>query len=101
MSRARILLHVVFLETIDAPSTQQICLAALSIGEKRREESFAFERQRRHYICVRGLLRFALSGFAPEARPSDWRFIANRYGRPFVASATPRTIYFSLSHTEG
>jgi 4'-phosphopantetheinyl transferase len=38
----------------------------------------------------------------PQVGPSDWWFVADRYGRPFIAApAVERPVYFSLSHTEG
>jgi 4'-phosphopantetheinyl transferase len=102
MSGERISLYVVLLETVDTPHAHQVCLATLSLKEKRRAERFVFERHRRQYIFAHGLLRFALSSFVPEVKPSDWCFVTNRYGRPFIAApATTRTVYFSLSHTEG
>jgi 4'-phosphopantetheinyl transferase len=102
MSGERISLYVGLLETVDTPHAHQACLATLSLKEKRRAEGFVFERHRRQYIFAHGLLRFALSSFVPEVKPSDWCFVTNRYGRPFIAApATTRTVYFSLSHTEG
>jgi 4'-phosphopantetheinyl transferase len=95
-------LYVALLETVDTPHALQVCLATLSLKEKRRAEGFVFERHRRQYVFAHGLLRFALSGFVPEVKPSDWCFVTNRYGRPFIAAPeTARTVYFSLSHTEG
>jgi 4'-phosphopantetheinyl transferase len=54
------------------------------------------------YVFAHGLLRVALSGSVPEVKPSDWRFVVNRYGRPYVAApAIGQAVYFSLSHTDG
>ena len=98
----RIDLYFGLLDVVDKPQAYEACFATLSLNEKRRAERFVFERHRRQYIFAHGLLRVALSSFAPEVEPSDWRFVANRYGRPFVAApALARTVYFSLSHTEG
>jgi 4'-phosphopantetheinyl transferase len=102
MSGERISLYVGLLDTVDTPQAHQACFATLSPAEKQRAEGFVFDRHRRQYIFAHGLLRFALSSFVPDVKPSDWCFVTNRYGRPFIAApATTRTVYFSLSHTEG
>ena len=102
MSGERISLYVGQLDTVDIPEAYRACVATLSPAEKQRAEYFVFDRHRRQYIFAHGLLRLALSSFVPQIEPSDWSFVTNRYGRPFIAaSAIARTIYFSLSHTEG
>jgi 4'-phosphopantetheinyl transferase len=98
----RIQLHVGLLEAIDTPDGFEACRATLSIDEMRRAERFVFDRHRRQYIFAHGLLRLALSDFAPEIAPSDWSLATGRYGRPFVAAPlTSVPIHFSLSHAEG
>ena len=102
MSAERIDLYFGLIDAVDTPQAYQTCFATLSSAERQRAECFLFERHRRQYIFAHGLLRIALSSFVPEVEPSDWCFVANRYGRPFIsAPAIPRTVYFSLSHTEG
>jgi len=74
----------------------------LSPEEKRRAERFVFERHRRQFVFAHGLLRVALSSFAPGVDPADWCFTANEHGRPFVSGPdSARAVHFSLSHTEG
>jgi 4'-phosphopantetheinyl transferase len=97
-------IHLYFglLDTVDTPQAFAMCLAALSSAERQRAERFVLERHRRQYVLAHGLLRVALSSVACEIDPADWCFVANCYGRPFIAAPTvPRPIYFSLSHTEG
>ena len=102
MSGPRIDLYFGLLDDIDMPWTHEACVATLSLSERRRADRFAFERHRRQYIFAHGLLRVALSSSAPEVKPSDWRFVTNRYGRPYVvAPAVRQAVYFSLSHTNG
>ena len=102
MSGERIDLYFGLLDEVDKPEAHEACFATLSLKEKRRAERFVFERHRRRYIFAHGLLRVALSSFLPQVEPSDWSFVANRYGRPFIsAPAFARAVYFSLSHTEG
>jgi 4'-phosphopantetheinyl transferase len=102
MSAERIDLYLGLIDAVDTPQAYQTCFATLSSAERQRAECFVFERHRRQYIFAHGLLRIALSSFVPEVEPSDWCFVANRYGRPSIATpALGRTVYFSLSHTEG
>jgi 4'-phosphopantetheinyl transferase len=102
MSGERINLYFGLLDVVDTPQAHEACFATLSSAEKQRAECFVFERHRRQYIFAHGLLRVALSSFVPEVEPSDWCFVADRYGRPFIAApAIARTVYFSLTHTEG
>ena len=102
MSGERINLYFGLLDAVDTPQAHEACFSTLSSAEKQRAECFVFERHRRQYIFAHGLLRVALSSFAPQVKPSDWCFAANSHGRPFIATpAIPWPVYFSLSHTEG
>jgi 4'-phosphopantetheinyl transferase len=102
MSRERICVHFGLLDAIDTPQAYQTCLAMLSSAERQRAGCFVFERHRRQYIFAHGLLRVALSCFVPDVKPSNWCFVANRYGRPYVAApAIGQAVYFSISHTDG
>jgi 4'-phosphopantetheinyl transferase len=102
MSGDQISLYFGLLDAIDTPQAHAACFAMLSSAEKQRAECFVFERHRRQYIFAHGLLRVALSSFAPEVKPSEWCFVANRYGRPRIAApAIAQAVHFSLSHTEG
>ncbi len=102
MPGGRIELHIGLLDGIDGPQACADCYATLSREEKSRADRFVRDHHRRQYVLAHGLLRFALSSFASEVAPSEWSFIADRYGRPFVAApATASPVYFSLSHTDG
>ena len=102
MSSERIDLYFGMLDAVDTPQAYEACFATLSAAEKQRAEYFVFERHRRQYIFAHGLLRIALSGLVPRVGPSDWCFVADRYGRPFIAApAVAQPVHFSLSHTEG
>src|SRR5262245_2690814 len=97
-------IHLFFglLDTVDSPKAVANCAALLSSAEREHKERFVLDRHRRRYVLAHGLLRVALSSVAREIDPADWCFVANPYGRPFVASPSVlRPIYFSLSHTEG
>ena len=102
MSAERIDLYYGLIDAIDTPHEHQTCFATLSSTERQRAESFVFDHHRREYVFSHGLLRLALSNAVPLVEPSDWVFVTNRHGRPFIAApAIERRVYFSLSHTEG
>ena len=102
MTGQRIDLYYGLLDAVDRPQAYVACLAVLSLEEKRQAERFVFDRHRRQFVFAHGLLRLALSSFAPGVDPSDWCFTSNEYGRPFVSGPeTERVIHFSLSHTAG
>lgn len=74
----------------------------LSADERARAARFVFDRDRRDFIAAHALLRRALSTLCH--RPAaEWRFEADRFGKPAVAcdQATPEAIACSLSHTRG
>jgi 4'-phosphopantetheinyl transferase len=96
MLSERIDLYFGILGAVDTPQTYEACFATLSSAEKRRAEYFVFERHRRQYIFAHGLLRVALSVLVPQVGHSDWGFVADRYGRPFIAApAVAQPVHFS------
>jgi 4'-phosphopantetheinyl transferase len=102
MSSDQISLFFGLLDSVDTPQAHAACFGTLCSAEKQRAERFAFDRHRRQFIFAHGLLRLALSSFAPQVKPSEWSFVVNHYGRPYIAApAIAQTLYFSLSHTEG
>lgn len=72
----------------------------LTADELARQQRFHFEVDRRRYLVTRALLRCTLSRYV-DMDSADWRFAANEYGRPFIASASGRAadIHFNVSHT--
>ncbi|MCD2469916.1 4'-phosphopantetheinyl transferase superfamily protein [Jiella sp. MQZ9-1] len=78
-------------------------LGLLSSTERARYDRFKVEGARREYLTGRALVRTTLSRHA-DCSPADWRFEANRYGRPAIAPdqahAAPGLV-FNLSHTRG
>jgi 4'-phosphopantetheinyl transferase len=90
------------LDDVDIPDIRSACTELLCPGERQQAERFTFDRRRREYVLAHGLVRAALSRFAPEVTPKAWRFTRGRYGRPFIStpqSAEP--LHFTLSHTDG
>jgi 4'-phosphopantetheinyl transferase len=73
----------------------------LSPAECDKQRRFVFEDKRREYLLTRTFVRTVLSRYARVDR-RDWRFAANRHGRPFIANpaiATP--LEFNISNTQG
>jgi 4'-phosphopantetheinyl transferase len=90
------------LDDVDIPDIRSACSELLCSGETEQAKRFTSDRHRREYVLAHGLLRAALSRFAPDVAPTAWRFERNRYGRPFISY--PQSIepfHFSLSHTDG
>jgi 4'-phosphopantetheinyl transferase len=95
-------LSIGLLEDVGTDAALDACRMPLSAEERHRAGRFVQERHRRLYIFAHGLLRFALSRWAPAVAPADWSFIADAHGRPFVAAPVlAEPVHFSLSHTEG
>jgi 4'-phosphopantetheinyl transferase len=102
MARAGMDVYVWMLDQIGTAQAFELCFAVLSLDEQHRVKRLVQERHKRQYIFAHGLLRFALSNFAPHVEPSGWSFVRGRCGRPLVSGpAGAPTIYFSLSHTDG
>jgi 4'-phosphopantetheinyl transferase len=72
----------------------------LEPAEREREPRFYFAADRRRYLVTRALVRTVLARYVPLA-PRDWRFTANAYGRPEIASPQGRRagLCFNVSHT--
>jgi 4'-phosphopantetheinyl transferase len=84
---------------IDVPGTVEACLSLLSPAELAEAGRRSHSLGRQEYIITRGLVRSALSRYAPvPARV--WEFRANDAGRPEIG--WPATdLRFSVSHTPG
>jgi 4'-phosphopantetheinyl transferase len=82
-----------------APEAVRACRELLTAEELGRGGRYHFERDRHRFLVTRALARLTLSRYAPVP-PREWAFIANRFGRPFIANA-PRSagLTFNLSHT--
>lgn len=83
------------------PERQVAALSLLDSGERVRHAAFISEPARQQFLAGRALVRTCLSRYGGLS-PHEWRFRANRYGRPFVDERCgPSGLYFNLSHTEG
>jgi 4'-phosphopantetheinyl transferase len=96
-------IHVWYSTTTEQPDAELLarCHATLSAEERARAARYVFDRDRNTYLVAHALVRTSLSR-ATGVNPGDWTFIANKYGRPEIA--TPREherLRFNLSHTRG
>jgi surfactin synthase thioesterase subunit/phosphopantetheinyl transferase len=78
------------------------CNALLSDEERARCDRFVFAQDRRDFTVAHALVRSALSRYAERA-PAEWRFVADRFGKPAVVAeqAGEPPLAFNLSHTKG
>jgi 4'-phosphopantetheinyl transferase len=73
----------------------------LDASETERYARFRVAPAAHIFLASRILLRTLLSRYWP-ARPEDWRFTVNQWGRPRVAEpAEAAGLHFNLSHTGG
>lgn len=76
--------------------------ALLDAAEHARAARFHFERDRRHYVASRGLLR-RLLGAALDKPASALAFAYGAHGKPAISAAflQSRTLCFNVSHSAG
>jgi 4'-phosphopantetheinyl transferase len=71
----------------------------LTPDERERAARFHFERDRRHYVAARGLLREILSLYLRQS-PDSLRFSYTSYGKPYLADeCVGAGLRFNLSHS--
>lgn len=88
----------VWLARLDLDADQiRHCLVQLSPQELRRAERFRFERDRRRFVCARGILRLLL-GERLGIKPAEIAFAQTRSGKPCLADGAA-SIHFNLSHS--
>jgi 4'-phosphopantetheinyl transferase len=76
--------------------------ASLDVGEQARAGRFHFERDQRHYVASRGLLRRLLSDALGQPT-SALVFEYGAHGKPAIAApiSENRTLRFNISHSAG
>ncbi len=72
----------------------------LDAEERARAERLRDQAARERFVLSHGLLRLALSRWAPVP-PKIWRFRPDEYGRPVIATPKDMGIIFSLSRSPG
>jgi 4'-phosphopantetheinyl transferase len=76
-------------------------LSWITREEDQRYRRFRFERDRRLFLATRVLVRGVLSRYA-AVQPAEWRFVADRSGKPWVSEPAPAPpLHFNLTNTSG
>lgn len=76
--------------------------ALLAPDELARARKFLDEQGRQQFVVTRALMRTALSGYAPQVAPADWRFVSGEHGKPALAAPFDSLgIHFNAAHTNG
>ena len=90
----------VWLASLEQPETVLLQLQhTLSPDERLRAAKFHFDRDRRHFMMARGLLRTLLGRYL-HASPEQLQFTYNEYGKPLLDMPVPgKTLHFNLSHS--
>jgi 4'-phosphopantetheinyl transferase len=70
----------------------------LSEDEYHKARHFRFERDRRHFIIRRGVLRAILARYLGK-RPSQIKFSYSPYGKPWLTEELDEDLQFSISHS--
>ncbi len=88
--------------SLDLPASRvQSLQHTLTPDEQNRAARFHFERDRRHFVVARGVLR-AILGRYLGVQPHQLRFCYSTYGKPaLVAAPGQDTLSFNLSHSGG
>lgn len=74
---------------------------SLSTDELKRAERFYFQKDKAHFIAVRGILRKILGCYLNK-NPNELRFSYNPYGKPSLVTAVSEyKLCFNLSHSHG
>lgn len=68
--------------------------------ERERAARFVFERDRRHFLISRGLLRGLLARYLGY-KPAQIQLRADRYGKLHLANPAPAPMQFNISHSHG
>ncbi|MEX0619104.1 MAG: 4'-phosphopantetheinyl transferase superfamily protein [Pseudohongiellaceae bacterium] len=72
----------------------------LDANEKAHLLRFRSQGQRRAYLLTRILVRFALSRYAGNIAPAEFRFSDNQHGKPFITEPSlSDPLFFNVSHS--
>jgi len=72
--------------------------ATLSPDERERADRFHFARDRRRFICGRGVLRHLLGAYL-DVRPLDIAFSYGTYGKPALSGRGEGLLKFNVTHS--
>ena len=74
--------------------------ATLAVDERNRSARFRFQRDRRHFIVARGVLRNLLGHYL-KTEPSRIGFVYQAFGKPDLSPRFGGRLKFNLSHSAG
>jgi len=88
--------------SLDQPASRfQELSQTLSPDEHTRAERFHFEKDRKHFVVSRGILRIILGSYL-GAEPGDLQFCYGKHGKPALAGISGNErICFNSSRSEG
>lgn len=88
--------------SLDQPEPRfHILSQTLSVDDRIRAERFYFEKDRKHFVIRRGILRTILGCYL-GVEPSRLQFCYGKNGKPALANAFDEgTIHFNMSDSEG
>ncbi|MEO5803223.1 MAG: 4'-phosphopantetheinyl transferase superfamily protein [Verrucomicrobiota bacterium] len=91
----------VWVASLDDESHARDLATTLSSDEKERAARFHFQRDRKHFVAARGVLRAILSGYT-RTPATSLRFGYGKNGKPHLADAPDfDNLNFNLSHSDG
>ena len=90
----------VFSDAVTDPALLDRYRELLSPDELKRQQRFAFERDRHQFLVTRALVRTVLSSYTGHD-PRAWVFRQNAYGKPEISLPAGLPLCFNLSHTAG
>lgn len=82
------------------PEEIETLATTLSADESDRANRFHFEKDRKHFIAARGILR-SLLGTYLNLPPSQLEFAYGDRGKPSLSVDLPASLSFNLSHSNG
>ena len=89
----------VWLAPLDlSPAALRLLEATLSRDERERADRFYFERDRRRFVCARGVLRNLLADYQDDD-PAMLTFRYGSHGKPELDMGCGRPIAFNVSHS--
>ena len=74
--------------------------ATLAVDERNRSARFRFQRDRRHFIVARGMLRKLLGRYL-QTEPGRIAFVYQAFGKPDLSPEFGGRLKFNLSHSAG
>lgn len=93
--------HVWRADLEQSPELMRAHLATLSPDERQRAGRFHFDKDRRHFIAARGVLRDLVGRYVGRT-PAAVSFSYGRHGKPELGGAAGATrLAFNVSHSHG